>query len=282
MIVKNDFYYDKNIALFNNIALFEKINIIVFYTHFMKEKKNTWELNEHSHSFYELHIVLDGNCVMNIGNDEIMLKKYDYILIPYGLKHCFKRCTETFFRFSVAFDIVLDKNQTVCLEAAKKSNLEKNSICYINNVMREYEDNKIGIQNIINSNISALLTEILRSADVLNSESVDNSVFQPVLRKAALYIENNISRKITVTEVAENVFLSTRHLNRIFMNNFDMTVTQYIKNKKIIKAKEYLKKTNCSIKEIAYLIGTESDSAFCKFFKKETGISPKIYRFQNR
>lgn len=280
--MKKSLSYDKNIFAFNNIPFFGETDIVVFYTHFMKEKKNKWELKEHSHSFCELHIILNGDCVMNISDCETVLKKYDYLLIPNGVKHCFKSCSEDFFRFSVAFDIAFNQSQTVCLKNAKKCKLEKSKIYYVKNILREYRENKIGSQNIINFNISSLLIEILRSSDVLSSDCVDESVVHPVLRKAALYIENNISERITADEVAREIFLSVRHLNRIFVNDFGMTVAQYIKSKKITSAKEYLEKTNFTIKEIASLVGMESDSAFCKIFKKATGISPKMYRLRNR
>ena len=44
------------------------------------------------------------------------------------------------------------------------------------------------------------------------------------------------------------------------------------------KIKEYLTKTNLSIKEIAFLTGMESDCSLCKIFKRETGVSPTAYR----
>lgn len=279
---KNDFSYDKNISFFNNISLFEKINIVVFYTHFMKKTKNIWNLNMHSHSFYELHIVLNGSCVMNMGKYDIKLEKNDYILIPCGIKHSFGSCDEKFFRFSVAFDIVFDENQTVLSNVEQKGRrLDNKSIFYVKNIVYEYKNSKIGSQNIINAEISSLLIGILRSCDVLTLNCVSDSVTQPILRKAILFIENNISRKITVGEVAKNVFLSTRHLNRIFSDNFGMTVTRYIKTTKIMTAKEYLKKTDFSIKETACLVGAESEAYFCKFFKKETGLSPKNYRLHS-
>lgn len=57
-----------------------------------------------------------------------------------------------------------------------------------------------------------------------------------------------------------------------------MTVTQYIKSKRIENIKEYLKKTDLGLKEIAFLAGIENESVLCKLFKRETGLTPGEYR----
>lgn len=273
---KNDSFFEKN------LSVFEKTNIMFLYTHFMKEGKNKWELEEHSHPFCELHIVIDRECIMDIENHEVRLQKYDYVLIPSGMKHRFKSCNEKFFRFSVAFNMEVDKNKTVHSEIFHKSRLGETCIFYIKNVMREYENNEIGSSNIINSNVCALLIEILRSSKSLYCNFISDCDFQSVLRKSTLYIENNILQKITVKDVSKEVFVSVRQLNRIFVTNFGMTVTQYIKNKKIVKSKEYLEKTDFTVKEISFLFGMKNSSTFCRFFENETGISPKSYRMQNK
>lgn len=268
--------YDKNMSFINNITVSPNIKIIVLYTHFMKNSKNTWNFSPHLHSFNELHINLCGKCEMQQESKNISLFENEYILVPANTEHCFKVCSDDFFRFSIAFDIIYEENRML---VPKLSVLKMNERCvgYIENILNEYEENKPGCKNVTDALFSCLIIEILRMTDIFrstNSMRYINSDFCDALQ----FIDNGISHKITAADVADRVFLSTRHLNRIFSANLNMTVTQYIKHKKVSIIKEYLEKTNLNANEIAHLTGFDSDISFCKFFKRETGLPPMEYR----
>lgn len=268
--------YDKNMSCLNNIDVSQDIKISVLYTHFMKNSENTWNIVLHSHFFNELHIVLKGNCRMNLENRDISLSENEYILIPSGTEHSFKECSEDFFRFSVAFDIIHEKNQTLVPELSVLP-LNERCVSYIENILQEYEENKTGCRSIAEAITGCLLIEILRLSDVFclqKTKPCTNSCFYEALQ----FIDNSLSHKITSKDVADKVFLSVRQLNRIFSVHLNMTVMQYIRERKLYNIKEYLEKTDLNIKEIAFLNGFDNESSFCKFFKKETGISPVKYR----
>lgn len=59
-----------------------------------------------------------------------------------------------------------------------------------------------------------------------------------------------------------------------------MTLSQYIQEQKIEKAKSLLKTTDRSILEIATYLGFSSQGYFQNVFKKLTGMTPKEYRNQ--
>lgn len=272
--------YDKNILYINKITVAPDIKIIVLYTHFMKNLKNTWNFIPHTHSFNELHIVLNGKCKMDLENNNICLSEDDYILVPANTEHCFRECSNDFFRFSIAFYIIYEKNQSL-IPKSSVLHLNDKSNSYLKNILTEYKENKLGCKNITDALFSCLLIEILRSSDIfqlIEAKPCINSDFYSALQ----FIDNSISHKITAEAVANKVFLSLRQLNRIFSANLNMTVTQYIKAKKLNNVKEYLKKTGLNIKEIAFLNGFDNEAAFCKFFKRETGMSPTEYRLSEK
>lgn len=270
--------YDKDVSFLSNIKVDEKLEIMILYTHFMKKSCNKMNFEPHTHSFFELHIVLNGECVVNLKNKDISMQKNSYILIPTGMKHNFLSCSEDFFRYSLAFDIIYKENPLPHTDEINSGTLSESGIEHIKSILYEYENNKTGFGNIINSRITCLLTELLRETEFFCSKEPASSSVSPVLHKAICFIEKNISHKLKLSEVAAEVFLSPRQLNRIFSRNLSMTVSEYIRLKKIKLIKEYLKKTDLPLKEIARLSGLEDPSALCRFFKRETGVSAGDYR----
>lgn len=270
--------YDKDVSFLSNIKVDEKLEIMILYTHFMKKSQNEMNFSLHVHSFFELHIVLSGECEVNLKNKKISLQKNSYILIPRGMKHNFLSCSEDFFRYSLAFDIIYKENPLPHTDEISSGTLSESGIEHIKSILYEYENNKTGFGNIINSRINCLLIELLRKTDIFSSKELPNASFSPVLHKGICFIEKNISHKPKLSDVAAEVFLSPRQLDRIFVQNLGLTVTEYIKLKKIKLIKEYLKKTDLPLKEIARLSGLEDASALCRFFKRETGVSAGEYR----
>jgi AraC-like DNA-binding protein len=60
--------------------------------------------------------------------------------------------------------------------------------------------------------------------------------------------------------------------------NSSLTSCQIIAGKIIEESKKKLIDTDLSIKEIAFLSGFSDPYYFSKFFKKYTGVSPRLFR----
>jgi AraC-like DNA-binding protein len=78
----------------------------------------------------------------------------------------------------------------------------------------------------------------------------------------------------TVAFVAEQLNLSSRYLSDLLRNLSGQNTQQFIHDKLIEKAKEYIAKGTLSISEIAYKLGFEHPQSFTKLFKKKTNYTP--------
>lgn len=92
------------------------------------------------------------------------------------------------------------------------------------------------------------------------------------------YIYSNIHRRITVEELANHVSLSPSHLSRLFKKEIGMPVSDYIRSKKIERAKNLLRFSDYSFIEITNYLSFDSQSHFIQTFKKYEGVTPKVYR----
>lgn len=71
------------------------------------------------------------------------------------------------------------------------------------------------------------------------------------------------------------------YFRRIFSKCFGISPVKYINNLKLLRAKELLSQTAYRLEDIAELSGFNNIFWFCRFFKKETGLTPSDYRNAN-
>lgn len=92
------------------------------------------------------------------------------------------------------------------------------------------------------------------------------------------YIYSHINERITINELAEYTELSSSYLSRLFKQNLGVSVSDYIREKKIEKATNLLKYSEISVIEIANYLAFSSQSHFIQTFEKYIGLTPKKYR----
>lgn len=91
------------------------------------------------------------------------------------------------------------------------------------------------------------------------------------------YMQENYNKNLTVSTVANNVHVSSSHLNRLLKKEYGMTFTEILLNVRINKAKELLLK-NYNVEIVSDLVGFNSSAYFSVCFKKLIGVSPSQYR----
>lgn len=134
--------------------------------------------------------------------------------------------------------------------------------------------------NIANCKSIELLNELLiqmldnapKKTDTPNNTNVSSHV------KAALeYIHESYSENISLNDVAKHIHVSSVHTGRLFKKEVGCTITDYINEYRIKKAKEFLDSGNYKIYEVAEKVGINSTNYFITLFKKHTGYIPSEY-----
>lgn len=92
------------------------------------------------------------------------------------------------------------------------------------------------------------------------------------------YIYAHITERITIEELAAYTNLSASYLSRLFKKEVGVSVSDYVREKKIEKAQHLLKYCDYSLIEIANYLSFSSQSHFIQLFKEFTGMTPKKYR----
>ena len=98
-----------------------------------------------------------------------------------------------------------------------------------------------------------------------------------VMKQILTYIEEHLEDKITTKELADFAGYSEYHFIRLFKKYTNMTVTEYVIKRKLIKASEEIIERN-KIIDVAFKYGWQSHSGFTRAFKKEFGFHPSLLR----
>ncbi|GAA0181381.1 AraC family transcriptional regulator [Clostridium sediminicola] len=111
--------------------------------------------------------------------------------------------------------------------------------------------------------------------DVVRMFSTSN--YSSIVKKAVDYINLNIQTNLSLKSIAEEIHVNPSHLSRQFKKDTNLTVIDYINQKRVDEAKLYLERGNISLTEIALMIGFSNLNYFSRVFKKITSITPSQY-----
>lgn len=92
------------------------------------------------------------------------------------------------------------------------------------------------------------------------------------------YIRENLSRRLSVEEIADNAGFSKFYFLRLFKKVTGCTLVQYINLMRCEQAKELLKTGKYTVKQTAVECGFDNLSYFTNVFKKYTGTLPNAVR----
>jgi AraC-like DNA-binding protein len=94
----------------------------------------------------------------------------------------------------------------------------------------------------------------------------------------AMFIANNFTEPIKVSDVAREVGLNPDYANSIFKRAFCTTISNYIMEHRVLYAQRRLSNTNDSITSLAFQSGFNSICRFNVAFKKKNNLTPREYR----
>ena len=95
-----------------------------------------------------------------------------------------------------------------------------------------------------------------------------------------ILVKAHIVHSNQVQFYAEKMGISTKKLNRITQTIVNQTAKDYLIDMLVLEIKRLLTNTSLSVKEISYETGFDVPTNFVKFFKKNAGLTPMVFRKQ--
>ena len=113
-----------------------------------------------------------------------------------------------------------------------------------------------------------LISQIIKNRETTN----------PVVQKAIMFIKQNYNSDISLNDIAREVGVSGGYLSKLFHEQTGMTFVSYLKQIRLEKAKQLLRRPSAKISDIAVSVGYADEKYFCRTFRNTTGKTPTQYR----
>ena len=102
------------------------------------------------------------------------------------------------------------------------------------------------------------------------------------LHQARDFMEANLDRPITITDIAAAAWFSPHHFLRMFKQVFKETPHQYLIRRRMDRAQRLLTQSDLSITGVCFAVGFESLGSFSWLFRQRVGQSPENFRKLHR
>lgn len=245
----------------------------------------------HTHDYYEASIVVSGSANHVIGGYSYPIKRGDVYVIKKGVTHGFTNVDNLdlidlmyypdlfaltdaqLFRLLVPLFIVepdiRERNfypYVLSLSDKDMTYITATADFIIQELMTDANDNTIVIRHFLLSLFAYLSARY--------GAKCDEPHVTQVLSKAVRYMYENMSQQIKISHIADHLFISTRHLGRLFMKYYGTTPGDYLTEIRLKHAFSLLAHRQLKIGDISALCGFSDPSYFARLFKKAYGTTP--------
>ena len=270
-----------------------KINFLDLYGLFQK-----YEISKtsHYHNTFEIHVILSGEAKMNVGNSSYSFTKNMMYIIPPNVPHSLESKSDDYKTLPIAFYIepvnnatknkyehkyfldVFNFTELKTIKVTKSYNEIVSTLLSNSNLFTTYSINKINVK--ISELILEIANKLANSKTTSNTPTIPSNELATRKYKVVTYIQQSIINKAkpSLSELAEMLFISPRHLERFIQKEFSKTFKQLCLNHQMVAAKKLITKSELSLNQIAINIGFDSYKGFALAFKKYYGFAPTKLR----
>lgn len=258
----------------------------------IRSKVYNWEIHEHLHTdLFQVFIIVSGEGVLISEHQKIILNTPSILIIPANTLHGFdfkSNIVGTVLTFSESFfentfknqpHIVLEFNTLKQFLFKEKSDLFDEILFLKTKVVNELNTNHEEKKYVLHALLQLFFVSLYR----LNLQK-QNYIAKSDNRTLAYFqgFQKNIKQSLheskSINQYAQELNITSVHLNRICQTLVQKSALQIIQEHLITEAKRYISNTDYSISEIAYFLDFKDPAYFTRFFKKQTGFSPKKFR----
>lgn len=266
----NCIYSNETIALFSSLDILRT----AFVKHSVEVNPYSGAHAPHSHIFYELHSMLEGEATYVVGGREIVLHQGEYLIFPKKCLHHFCGFSERATRFIIAFDAALGMGDIIITEPRIKR-LTAPCIKALEALVADESHTDILDQyaRVVGVALRIILDYTERDLS-LQSDYISNEY----IRAIAHYLRENRHRVVTIPEILEHCHCNHRNINYILKREMNTNISSVVNRHKADLIADYLQNTDKSLAEIAELTGFSTEYSLSRFFIREFLTTPGRFR----
>ena len=250
----------------------------------------------HTHTNYEIYYCLEGVLRLKINEAVHELRTGMFALLSPGVahgsiyepndpkkyfvfifhfpEHSIVRSSAKFeFAFFDTFNVLFQKKQYFVGTDQNQSGY------WIDEMKREMEKKAFGWEILLRNLYLEFMIQILRNLiPVGKKDSHDLSSNVNIAIQITKYLHDNYYRSIKIQDVADAIYVTPRHINRIFQEFFGQSLQKTLGMYRLNYAKNYLLDTDYPVEKIAVLVGFSSARPLFRLFREMENITVSEYR----
>lgn len=255
------------------------------------------EQNYHCHDFIEIVIILKGKGHFIINDEKVLVSEGNVLILnpgmyhrsipdsPHTLTECYLAFTDVDFVNAPRNFFPFFHGQKMLGKLPERVKKEIFQLCC--SIDRESQSRNPGRYFMLKAyliQVICLLLRFDRQEEIADQHCLAGYEFKSpnkkyVVQQIMKYMENHYKEKISLDQIAENMYLSPFYISKLFKSETGDTPINYLISLRMEKAKELLdQNSTLSIQEAAAAVGYEDAYHFSKLFKKYYGLSPLYYK----
>lgn len=250
----------------------------------------------HYHEFDKIILFLSGKVNYVIEAQSYQLFPYDIVFVPHNSVHYpvidentpYERLVIYISPAFLAKQSDIDSNLAHCFDYARQNhsyvmhldNIETNDIlAQLNKLEGSFTDSAFA--NKIYTKIIFLEFMILLNRAIINDNCNINAhhhvSYDENILAVLNFINQNLFKELNIEQIAKQFFVSKYYLMRRFKAKTGYSTHQYILNKRLLAAKEYIKNGK-PLTQICFDCGFKDYSVFCRSFKTAFKQTPREFK----
>lgn len=280
------FLYRGNIPMYNKKKIYEIAldggSLMLQTADNQYANKHIWDTQRHCHAAYELHIILEGFCRVEIEDREFGLKAGQAILILPGQYHQPLNISSDFARYNISFTPDAQLLRTLRLRIADCMHfaVDPTVLPLCAEIFRESAAGNPYKKELLHALQTQLMVHIFRTLQLSQPKEEFGGALADMERVAYIddYFEKHFANNAGEEDLAKNMNLSKRQLARVLQKHYGMGFRQKLICARMDHAAWLLRTTNKRISRIAEEVGYVSESAFFQVFRRHFQMTPQQYR----
>ena len=257
----------------NNIFISNTYSVAYAVNQDVGEEWNNvkWDNHHHHIQYHRLYFLTEGTASIQLYNRTLDLKPgYVYFVPAYSVKksHIDGTMNKYYIHFQSDQPVFTLFRYISSNYSVKSNNLTEDLFkIVVENYHSKTVESRYRVQGAMNLILADFLTEVFIDSPTIKK-----------FDKVISYIDANYNKKITNSDLASIMNVSTAYFGNYFKETFNISPKQYILNKRLAESQRLLLETSMSIKEIAFAVGFENENYFSEFFAQKVGTSAKKFR----
>jgi AraC-like DNA-binding protein len=238
---------------------------------FYRDADSSYAFEEHVHFQHQWYCVVQGDVETVVNGNRIALRVGESVVVKPGARRA-PRCTGK----PPSYIVAIFENHALALDDVAErvlrmpAELRPDLSALVNELKVPGADGE--------ALLHALLVRLLIGLARHNRDASEKPPEIALAARVERFIQANLHRALTRSDVAASVRLSPPHLARLFRRATGRTLGRRLTELRIERAQSLLEHSTMNVTQVAVEVGFSSFSHFSKVFRQTTGYLPSEYR----